>query len=211
MTTPLTDRLGLEQPLIQAPMAGTSTPELAAAVSNAGALGSIAVGAVAPEVARAQIRATRALTGRPFNVNVFCHAPTPFDEARNRAWIRALAPLFADFGVDPPETLHEIYTSFLVDDAMLAVLVDEKPAVVSFHFGLPDAGRIAALKAAGILLLARRPRRAKVARRSWPASTWSWRRGSRPAVTAASSTPPTIRVWALLPLSGCWSRTSPFR
>lgn len=154
MMTPLASRLGLEQPLIQAPMAGTSTPELAAAVSNAGALGSIAVGVVGPEAARAQIRATRGLTGRPFNVNVFCHAPAPLDEARNRTWIETLAPLFAGFGVDQPETLNEIYTSFLVDDAMLAVLVDEKPAVVSFHFGLPDAERIAALKAAGSVLLA---------------------------------------------------------
>ncbi|RZJ00403.1 MAG: nitronate monooxygenase [Brevundimonas sp.] len=154
MQTALTRRLGLDLPLIQAPMAGTSTPELAAAVSNAGGLGSIAVGAVGPEQARADIRATRARTDRPFNVNVFCHQPAPLDPARNAAWIEALRPLFVEFGATPPETLREIYTSFVVDDAMLTVLVDERPAVVSFHFGLPDARRIAVLKAAGITLLA---------------------------------------------------------
>lgn len=154
MQTALTRRLSLDHPVVQAPMAGTSTPELAAAVSNAGALGSIAVGAIEAEAARSQIRATRALTGQPFSVNIFCHAPAALDEARNRAWIEALRPLFADFGAEPPAGLREIYTSFLVDDAMLAVLVEERPAVVSFHFGLPDARRIAALKATGAVLLA---------------------------------------------------------
>lgn len=154
MQTPLTHRLGLAQPLIQAPMAGTSTPALAAAVSNAGALGSIAVGSVKADEARRQIRAVRALTDRPFNVNLFCHDPAPADPARNAAWIESLRPLFAGFGAEPPATLSNIYESFLTDDAMLAVLLEEKPAVVSFHFGLPDAGRITALKATGALLLA---------------------------------------------------------
>ena len=75
MKTALTDRLGLTVPLIQAPMAGTSTAELAAAVSNAGALGSIALGAIDAEASRKAIRAVKALTDRPFNVNLFCRAP----------------------------------------------------------------------------------------------------------------------------------------
>lgn len=154
MKTALTDRLDLVAPLIQAPMAGTSTPELAAAVSNAGGLGSIAVGAIDAEGARQAIRATRALTGRPFNVNLFCHAPSPPDPARDRAWIDSLRPLFAEFGATPPETLGEIYQSLLSDDAKLAVLVEERPAVVSVHFGLPRPDQVAALKAAGCLLLA---------------------------------------------------------
>ena len=154
MQTALTRRLGMVHPIIQAPMAGTSTPGLAAAASNAGALGSIAVGSVGSEEARLQIQATRALTDGPFNVNVFCHDPAPADEARNAAWIDSLRPLFAGFGAEPPRELRDIYRSFLVDDAMLTVLLEERPAVVSFHFGLPDAGRIAALKGAGIVLLA---------------------------------------------------------
>jgi nitronate monooxygenase len=154
MKTALTDRLGLDLPIIQAPMAGTSTPELAAAVSNAGALGSISIASVNAVEGRRQIQALKALTTRPFNVNLFCHAPTPPDPARDRVWIDSLRPIFAAFDAAPPETLSEIYQSFLTDDAKLAVLLDEKPAVVSFHFGLPQAEKIAALKSAGCLLIA---------------------------------------------------------
>ncbi|PQZ80641.1 MULTISPECIES: nitronate monooxygenase family protein [unclassified Brevundimonas] len=154
MKTALTDRLGLSLPIIQAPMAGTSTPELAAAVSNAGALGSISIASVGAAGGRRQIQALKALTTRPFNVNVFCHKPTPPDPARDRVWIDSLRPIFTQFGAAPPEALNEIYQSFLTDDAKLAVLLDEKPAVVSFHFGLPDPDRIAALKAADCVLIA---------------------------------------------------------
>jgi nitronate monooxygenase len=154
MQTVLTLRLNLRHPLIQAPMAGTSTPEMAAAVTNAGALGSIAIGSVGVDAARAAIRATRALTTGPFNVNVFCHDPAAADPARNADWIDSLRPLFASFGAEPPVELENIYRSFRVDDDALALLIAERPAVVSFHFGLPDAERIAALKAAGIVLLA---------------------------------------------------------
>ena len=154
MQTALTRRLNLLHPIIQAPMAGTSTPEMAAAVSNAGGLGSIAIGSVDVETARAQVRTTRALTDGPFNVNVFCHDPAEADPVRNARWIESLRPLFADFGAEPPSELRNIYRSFRVDDAMLAMLIEERPAVVSFHFGLPDTDRIAALKSAGIVLLA---------------------------------------------------------
>jgi len=154
MKTALTDRLGLDLPIIQAPMAGTSTPKLAAAVSNAGALGSISIGSVDAVEGRMQIQALQALTVRPFNVNVFCHAPMPSDPTCDRVWIDSLRPIFAAFDAAPPETLTEIYQSFLTDDAKLAVLLDEKPAVVSFHFGLPQPDQIAALKSAGCLLIA---------------------------------------------------------
>lgn len=154
MQTALTRRLGLDHPIIQAPMAGTSTPELAAAVANAGALGSIALGAVDAETARRDLRRTRSLTRRPFNVNLFCHTPAPPDPVRNRAWIESLRPLFAGFGAEPPADLRDIYKSFLVDDEVLAMLLEERPAVISFHFGLPGADRIAALKVTGALLLA---------------------------------------------------------
>ncbi|MFN3877860.1 MAG: NAD(P)H-dependent flavin oxidoreductase [Brevundimonas sp.] len=154
MNSRLTEAIGLDYPIIQAPMAGTSTPALAAAVSNAGALGSIAIGAVDAEEARRQIQATRALTDRPFNVNVFCHATAAPDLAGDQAWINRLRPLFAPFDAQPPEQLRDIYPSFLDDDSQLTVLLEERPAVVSFHFGLPKPKQIAALKAAGVLLLA---------------------------------------------------------
>jgi nitronate monooxygenase len=151
---PLLPRLGIELPIIQAPMAGVSTPEMAAAVSNAGGLGSIGVGAADPPAARGMIRAVRALTDRPFNVNVFCHTPATADQAREAAWVNRLAPEFARYGAPPPGRLREIYTSFVTDTAMQSVLLEEKPAVVSFHFGLPARGVIDAFRRAGIVLLA---------------------------------------------------------
>ena len=141
-------------PIVQAPMAGVSTPALAAAVSNAGGLGSIGIGASTADQARAMIQETRALTGRPFNVNVFCHAPAPRDVAREAAWLAHFAPLFAEFGAEAPTTLQEIYTSFLHDEEVHQVLLEERPAIVSFHFGLPTPTHLAALKNAGIKTMA---------------------------------------------------------
>ncbi|VVE02030.1 NAD(P)H-dependent flavin oxidoreductase [Pandoraea cepalis] len=150
----LIERLGLSTPIVQAPMAGTSTPALAAAVSNAGGLGSIGVAAMNADAARKAIHDTRALTRKPFNVNVFCHAPAKLDASRDAAWLAYLAPEFARFDAAPPTTLGEIYKTFAADDAMFAMLLEERPAVVSFHFGLPSQERIDALHAAGIVLFA---------------------------------------------------------
>ncbi|MGY6163960.1 NAD(P)H-dependent flavin oxidoreductase [Paraburkholderia strydomiana] len=146
--------LGIQLPIIQAPMAGVNTPALAAAVSNAGGLGSLGVGAMNAEAARKVIRETRALTTEPFNVNVFCHRPATADRTVERQWLDWLAPLFEQFDSAPPPLLSEIYTSFVTDSAMLKVFVEEKPAVVSFHFGLPPSAVIDALRNAGIKLLA---------------------------------------------------------
>ncbi len=151
--TPL-DRLGLTIPIVQAPMAGVSTPDMAAAVSNAGGLGSIAIGATDVGGARAMIEETRSRTTRAYNVNVFVHATAKADAATEAEWLAALRPLFQRFGADPPEALGTIYKSFNDDDEMLAMLVDTAPPVVSFHFGLPGADRIAALRHVGCVLLA---------------------------------------------------------
>lgn len=159
MSTQTDDRallrsLGIQKPIIQAPMAGVTTPALAAAVSNAGALGSLGVAAMNAENARKAIHQTRELTANPFNINVFCHRPATADAAVERAWLEWLAPVFEQYGATPPQTLSEIYTSFVVDKSMQAMLLEEKPAVVSFHFGLPPDAVIAELKHAGMRLLA---------------------------------------------------------
>ena len=146
--------LGIDKPIVQAPMAGVSTPALAAAVSNAGGLGSLGVGAMNAAGARKVIVETRALTAKPFNINVFCHRPATADADVERQWLSWLAPQFAQYGATPPAALSEIYTSFVADPAMLEVFLEEKPAIVSFHFGLPSAEAIAELKKAGIKLLA---------------------------------------------------------
>ncbi|CAD5108921.1 NAD(P)H-dependent flavin oxidoreductase [Zestomonas carbonaria] len=146
--------LGIQHPIIQAPMAGVSTPQLAAAVSNAGGLGSLGIGASSVEQVRGLIAETRSLTSRPFNLNLFCHRPAQSDAVREAAWLEHLRPFFAEFGANPPAALREPYPSFVADPAMLELLLAERPAVVSFHFGLPDAETLRALKAAGIVLLA---------------------------------------------------------
>ncbi|MBB3139385.1 NAD(P)H-dependent flavin oxidoreductase [Halomonas organivorans] len=152
-SNPLIARLGIH-PIIQAPMAGVATPELAAAVSNAGGLGSLGIGASGVAQARKMIERTQALTTRPFNVNVFCHAPARRDAARESSWLEHLAPLFQESGSEPPAELDEIYRSFIEDDEAFEMLLETRPAVVSFHFGLPCEARIRALQDAGIYTLA---------------------------------------------------------
>lgn len=148
------EQLSVQHPLVQAPMAGVSTPTLAAAVSNAGALGSLGIGASSPTQARQMIAEMQALTGKPFNVNVFCHAPARRDTVREAAWLAHLAPLFAQAGIAVPAALEEIYPSFNHDDEALRLLLALRPAVVSFHFGLPPEDKLAALRQAGIRTMA---------------------------------------------------------
>lgn len=153
MTQALLTRLGIDLPIIQAPMAGVSSPAMAAAVANAGGLGSIGVGATNAAGARKMIAEIRERSNRSFNVNVFCHQPAKADAAVEAAWIERLRPQFEKFGVAPPKALSEIYKSFVEDDEMLAALVAERPKVVSFHFGIPPEDRVRALKQSGIVLL----------------------------------------------------------
>src|SRR3954464_1859419 len=148
------EKLGIRLPIIQAPMAAISTPEMAAAVLNAGGLGSIGIGDRDAAAARAMIAAVRALTNRPFNVNVFCHPPAVRDAAVEGAWIERLSPLLSKYGSQPPAELHEIYTSFVADAETAAMLIDERPPIVSFHFGLPSREVIQALHEQNVILLA---------------------------------------------------------
>lgn len=150
----LVDRFQLTPPLIQAPMAGVSTPLLAASVSEAGGLGSIGVGATDAAGARMMIEELRSRTARAFNVNLFVHAKAQPDLSRETEWLNALAPLFDEFGTEPPSTLRTIYTSFADDPDMLAMILEVAPPVVSFHFGLPSADVLSALRARGIYLMA---------------------------------------------------------
>jgi nitronate monooxygenase len=156
-TTPIAqrlERLNIVLPIIQAPMAGVSSPAMAAAVSEAGGLGSLGVGATDAEGAARMIAEARARTTKPINVNVFTHQPARADPEVEAAWIGRLRPSFEAFGVAPPSALREIYTSFVADDALLAMLIAQKPTVVSLHFGLPEPRRLQALRDAGILLFA---------------------------------------------------------
>ncbi|WWD20478.1 hypothetical protein CI109_104954 [Kwoniella shandongensis] len=135
-------------------MAGVSTPKLAAAVSNAGGLGSIGLGASTPSAARQAIEELRSFTDKAFNVNLFVHQSKPNDDVVNQAWLDALRPVFRQYDATPPTTLREIYKSFNDDPEMLQVLLDTRPAVVSFHFGLPSESTMLQLKSIGTTLFA---------------------------------------------------------
>ncbi|MFY0617051.1 NAD(P)H-dependent flavin oxidoreductase [Shimia sp.] len=150
----LVARLGLKHPLFQAPMAGVSTPEMAAAVTNARGLGALGLGAAGVEGARQMLQAARALTSGPINANLFCHAPARRDADVEADWLATLAPTFAQMGGQTPGALHEIYRSFVVDRDMCDMLLEEAPGVVSLHFGLPDGQWIKELQAAGNLVFA---------------------------------------------------------
>ena len=154
MDSDLLTTLSLTVPIVQAPMAGTSTPAMAAAVAEAGALGSLGLGAATPETAAAAIAETQARTARPFNANFFCHEPGRRDAALERAWIARATPLFERFATAPPAGLQEIYASFRTADRLLALVLELRPAVVSFHFGVPRPDQLVALRQAGLVLMA---------------------------------------------------------
>lgn len=153
MHNALLQRLGLAHPIIQAPMAGSSTVAMAAAASNAGALGSLALGASNASQARETLAQLNALTDQPYNVNFFCHQPAVLDAARDEAWLRHLHPFIEEFGGHIGAPLKEIYQSFVVDTDMQQLMLEQPPAVVSFHFGLPAPSVIQALKQAGVFLM----------------------------------------------------------
>lgn len=147
------EQLGIKHPIFLAPMAGVSTPELAAEVSNQGGLGSLGLGASSVASAREQILKTQDLTDCPFQVNFFCHQPEPLDEAAAQVWLDYLSPHFVHYGVALPTQLKNLYPSFLSNDDYLNLVLETRPQAVSFHFGIPHAHQIQTLKQAGIITM----------------------------------------------------------
>ncbi|RSO39339.1 NAD(P)H-dependent flavin oxidoreductase [Acinetobacter lactucae] len=149
----LLQQLEIKHPIFLAPMAGVSTPELAAEVSNQGGLGSLGLGANTAQSAREQILKTQTLTEKSFQVNFFCHHPEQLNSQTSTQWIEYLRPQFEKFGEQPPQNLNCIYPSFLDNNDFLNVVLETKPKAVSFHFGIPHPHQIQALKDAGIITM----------------------------------------------------------
>ena len=145
--------LDLQHPIFLSPMAGVTTPQLAAEVSNAGGLGALGLGANTPAQALQHILATQALTDRPFQVNFFCHQSVSLNPEQAQVWQNYMAPFFKKYNALPPKQLNCIYPSFLDNDDYLKVVLETRPKAVSFHFGIPHAQQIQALKAAGIITM----------------------------------------------------------
>lgn len=130
--------LGIELPVIQAPMAGVQGSALAVAVSNAGGLGSLPCAMLSPDAIRKELETIRAQTSRPFNVNFFCHTAPSMNLERELAWRAALHPYYAEFGIDP-SSIGSGPGRVPFSSEAADVLAEFKPAAVSFHFGLPPA------------------------------------------------------------------------
>ncbi|TFY98453.1 NAD(P)H-dependent flavin oxidoreductase [Ramlibacter rhizophilus] len=150
-TRTLLQLLGTQLPVLQAPMAGVQGSALAIAVSNAGGLGALPCAMLAPEAMRRELEAIRAGTQQPFNVNFFCHETPAPDAAREEAWQKALAPYFAELGLDTQVPAGAGRLPFGPEAA--DVLEAFRPPVVSFHFGLPSPQLLARVRAWGARVL----------------------------------------------------------
>lgn len=140
--------LGIELPVIQAPMAGVQDSALAIAVSNAGGLGSLPCAMLGPDALRAELTKIRAQTAQPYNVNFFCHRPPQPDATREALWRQSLAHYYREFDIDPA-TIPAGPGRRPFDAEAADLLAEFKPPVVSFHFGLPEAALLARVRAWG--------------------------------------------------------------
>lgn len=148
----LLDLLGVDVPILLAPMAGAGGSALALAVAQAGGLGALPCAMLSPDAIRAEVAAFRAATRAPLNLNFFCHVPPVADAERERKWRERLAPYYAELGIDPAASPPAAGRAPF--DAALCALVEElRPELVSFHFGLPAPDLLARVRAAGAKVL----------------------------------------------------------
>jgi nitronate monooxygenase len=144
---------GIELPIVQAPMAGIQGSALAIAVSRAGGLGSLPCAMLSIDAMRQELRAIRAATDGPFNVNFFCHTPPRLDARREEGWRAALGRYYEEYGIDPSQIGPGAGRAPFSAEA--ADALDEfRPAVVSFHFGLPAPDLLARVRSTGAMVFA---------------------------------------------------------
>ncbi len=149
---PIQKLLGIDIPIIQAPMAGVQDHRLCVAVSNAGGLGSLPCAMLSLDVLRRELTAIKAQTSRPYNVNFFCHATPAHDAQREALWRVTLSPYYAEFGIDANTiTAGPGRIPFSAEAA--DVLEEFKPPIVSFHFGLPHADLVQRVKSWGAKII----------------------------------------------------------
>src|SRR4051794_29334671 len=148
----VTEKLNIQYPIIQAPMLGVSTPEMAAIVSNNGGLGSLPVGGLSPEVTQQLIRKTRSLTSKPFAVNLFANNIPAYNEEDAEPMKQLLMQLATERGYklsDADLTNLQFYTYH----DQIEILIQENIPIVSFTFGCLDGENIKLLKDNGSTLI----------------------------------------------------------
>ena len=148
----LFDLLGIELPIVQAPMAGANGSAMAIAVSEAGGLGSLPCAMLDVDKARAEIGVIRQQTAKPINVNFFCHTPAKPDPERAAAWKAHLAAYYKELGLDK-NVMTPAVNRAPFDEAMCEIVEELRPEAVSFHFGLPHESLMDRVKAAGCVVL----------------------------------------------------------
>lgn len=144
--------LGVELPIIQAPMAGVQDSTLALAVSSAGGLGSLPCAMLSHDVLRTELATIKSQTNKPVNVNFFCHTPPEPDAERELQWRSVLQPYFTEYGINT----NDISTGpgrAPFSHAVADILEEYKPDIVSFHFGLPARDLLARVKSWGAKVL----------------------------------------------------------
>ena len=147
----LTDRLGLDVPIIQAPMAGASTPEMAVAVCRRGGLGSLGCALQSADKTREYCEIIRSQTNGAFNINFFVHKDPLFDEIRGSGMREKLAPYYEEMGLGEVPAANTSSEPF--DEQSLEIVLDIRPSVVSFHFGLPKTELFSAVKEAELFTI----------------------------------------------------------
>jgi nitronate monooxygenase len=148
----LLDLFGCDHPIVQAPMAGVTSPAMAISASQAGGLGSIAGAMLTPETLRTEFQIVKQGTSRPINANFFVHQPPSADPMREAAWAQRLAPYYRELGLSGDAASGGAVRAPF-NAALCDVVLEFRPRVISFHFGLPDDGLVKRLKAAGIVVI----------------------------------------------------------
>ena len=133
-------------------MAGVQGSALAIAVSEAGALGSLPCAMLSPAAMREELERITALTSKPYNVNFFCHEPPTPSAERDAAWRALLAPYYRELGLDL-DAISAAAARAPFSDETADLLSGFKPAVVSFHFGLPSPELLARVRSWGAKVL----------------------------------------------------------
>jgi len=147
------DLLGIEYPIIQAPMAGLQDSALALAVSSAGGLGSLPCGMLDRDTLRAEMTTIKSQTEKPINVNFFCHTPATPNVEQNTKWLELLQPYFDEYGINADDIKTGLGRRPFSHD-IADVLEEFKPSIVSFHFGLPANELLERVKGWGATVLA---------------------------------------------------------
>ncbi|WP_308217620.1 NAD(P)H-dependent flavin oxidoreductase [Paenalcaligenes niemegkensis] len=148
----LQQMLGINKPLILAPMAGAGGLELALGVSKAGGLASLPCALLEPATIREQVSAFRETSTQPLNLNFFCHQEHPIDESRQQIWLQSLAEHYEKAGLNI-NAISPTRGRASFNDELCSLIEELKPEVLSFHFGLPSPSLIERIKRTGAIIM----------------------------------------------------------